>query len=138
VIIRIVSVGLLALAQLPMAAAAGTCAGANPAVTSVVVKSVAQSGKVNQYHLQGTVKNLGSQAQPGNTLQFVDIYDGTSGARVNDRGIPPLAPGQTTTFGYIWNRALDAGRNTTTLVFRIRMVQGANCDPSNGTFKLTF
>ena len=137
-IIRIVSVGLLLLAQLPLAARASTCAGANPAVTSVVVQNVARSGNMNQYHLTGTVKNLGSQAQPGNVLQFVDIYDGTSQTRVNDRGIPPLQSGQSYTFGYIWNRALDAGKDTTTLEFRVRMVQGTNCNPGNATYKLTF
>jgi hypothetical protein len=137
-VIRIVSVALLVLAQLPIAAGASTCAGANPAVTSVVVKSVTRNGNANQYNLQGTVKNLGSAGQASNTLQFVDIYEGASRDRLNDRGIPPLQPGQSHMFGYVWNRALDAGQNTTTLEFRIRMVQGTNCNPSNGTYKLTF
>ena len=91
-IIRIVSAGLLLLAQLPLAAHASTCGGANPAVTSAVVKSVVPSGNVNQYHIQGTVTNLGSQGQADNTLQFVDIYEGASQERLNDRGIPPLNP----------------------------------------------
>lgn len=137
-IIRIVSAGLLLLAQLPLAAQASTCAGANPAVTSVVVKNVVPSGNVNQYHIQGTVTNLGSQGQANNTLQFVDIYEGASQERLNDRGIPPLKPGQTYQFGYVWNRALDAGQNSTTLEFRIRMVQGTNCNTGNAIYKLTF
>lgn len=137
-IIRIVSVALLVLAQLPAPSIAATCAGANPAVTSVVVKNVTRNGNVNQYHLEGTVRNLGSQGQPSNTLQFVDIYEGASRERLNDRGIPPLQAGQTYTFGYVWNRALDAGQNSTTLEFRVRMVQGSNCNSGNGTYRLTF
>jgi len=138
VTIRIVSITLLLLAQLPLSARAATCAGANPAVTSVVVANVVRSGNVNQYHLKGTVTNLGGSGQASNTLQFVDIFEGASNERLNDRGIPPLAPGQTYQFGYVWNRALDAGQNTTTLEFRMRMVQGTNCNPGNATYKLTF
>ncbi len=137
-IIRIVSAALLLMAQLPLAAHASTCGGANPAVTAAVVKSVVPSGKVNQYHIQGTVTNLGSQGQASNTLQFVDIYEGASQERLNDRGIPPLQPGQTYQFSYVWNRALDAGQNSTTLEFRVRMVQGTNCNTGNAIYKLTF
>ncbi len=137
-IIRIVSAVLLLPALLPLAAPASTCAGANPAVTSAVVESVVPSGHLNQYHIQGTVTNLGAQGQPANTLQFVDIYGGASQERLNDRGIPPLKPGQTYHFGYVWNRSLDAGQNSTTLEFRVRMVQGTNCNPGNAIYKLTF
>jgi hypothetical protein len=137
VIIRLVSTCLLLLAQLPLAAPASTCAGANPAVTSAVVKSVVPNGHVNQYNIQGTITNLGAQGQAANTLQFVDIYEGASQERLNDRGIPPLKPGQTYQFGYVWNRSIDAGQNSTTLEFRVRMVQGTNCNPSNAIYKLT-
>jgi len=127
---------LFALALTPAAAPAATCAGANPAITSVVVKNVTTSGQLNTYHIVGTVTNLGSQAQPSNTLQFVDIYAETD--RHDDRGIPPLAPGQSYTFRYDWQRSSDAGPGSTTVHFRIRMVQGQNCSPANGTNSVTF
>jgi hypothetical protein len=134
--IRVSIAALAILALAPPAASAASCGGANPAITSVVVKNVTNSGSINTYHLMGTVTNLGSQAQPSNTLQFADIY--IDGQKRNDRGIPPLAPGQTYNFGFDWSRSSDAGPGTTTVRFRIRMVQGSDCDPANGSNSVTF
>lgn len=135
--IRLLTAGLLAaFAIAPVGASAAACSGANPAITNVVVKNVTSNGSTNQYHLQGTVTNLGSEAQPSNTLQFVDIF--VDRMKRDDRSIPPLTPGQSYTFGYTWTRAADAGNNTTTAHFGIRMVQGTDCNPSNGTFSVTF
>jgi hypothetical protein len=128
---------LFALAALaPSAAPAAGCAGANPAITSVTVKNVTSSGQLSTYHIVGTVTNLGSQRQSSNTLQFVDIY--VDQMKRNDRGVPPLAPGQSYTFGFDWSRSTDAGAGTTTVQFRVRMVQGANCNSSNATNSVTF
>lgn len=134
--IRLSSATLLAIALIPVGAPAATCSGANPAITNVVVKNVTSNGLTNQYHLQGTVTNLGSQGQPSNTRQFVDIY--VDRMKRDDRGIPPLAPGQSYTFGYTWVRNVNAGTGTTTAHFRIRMVQGTDCNSGNGTFSVTF
>lgn len=134
--IRVLTAIVFALALAPAAAPAATCAGANPAITSVVVKNVTSNGRVNTYHIVGTVTNLGSVGQPSNTLQFVDIY--VDRMKRDDRGIPPLAPGQSYTFGYDWTRATDAGPGTTTAHFRIRMVQGGDCNPANGANFVTF
>jgi hypothetical protein len=134
--IRVPSALLVVLALAPEAAPAASCAGANPALTSVTVKNVTTSGQLNTYHMVGTVTNLGSQGQPSNTLQFVDIY--VDQIKKNDRGIPPLAPGQSYTFGFDWPRSADAGSGTTTVHFRIRMVQGSDCNPANGTNSVTF
>jgi hypothetical protein len=120
----------------PLGAAAATCAGANPAVTSVSVANVTTSGQVNTYHIVGAVTNLGSSAEPSNTLQFVDIY--IDRMKQDDRGIPPLAPGASYKFGYSWMRSVDAGNGTTTAHFRIRMVQGSDCNPGNGAKSVTF
>ena len=88
----------------------------------------------------GTVTNTGDQKQPSNALQFVDIF--TNGQRVNDRGIPPLAPGQSYTFSYVWPRSTDAGNDTTVMRFSLRMVppsQGnADCNPTNDTTTIRF
>jgi len=133
--IRSLSIVVLVLALQPIGAVAATCAGANPAITSVSVKDVA-SGPSNQYHLVGTVTNMGSSGQSRNTLQFVDIYQ--YGNHMDARGIPPLGAGQSYSFNYTWLRNPEAARGSTTLDFRIRMVQGSDCNPSNGNYRLTF
>ncbi|MBV9718741.1 MAG: hypothetical protein JOZ77_05450 [Candidatus Eremiobacteraeota bacterium] len=134
--IRVLTAAAVILTFTPATAHAATCSGANPAITSVVVKNVTTAGELNTYHLVGTVTNLGSQAQPSSTLQFVDIYAETE--KHDNRGVPPLAPGQSYTFGYNWQRATDAGNGSTTVHFRIQMKQGTNCNPGNGSYSVTF
>jgi subtilase family serine protease len=133
---RVLSVLVFAALVSPVGTSAATCAGANPAIASVVVKNVTTSGNLSSYHIVGTVTNRGSQAQPSNTLQFVDIY--VDRQKRNDRGIPPLAPGQSYTFGFDWSRSSDAGQGTTTVHFQLRMVQGSDCNPANGSNSVTF
>lgn len=125
----------------PSANAVAGCVGADPAITSVRVQNVAGNGSVNHYTLVGTVANLGTQRQASNVLQFVDIYQ--YGVRLNDRGIPPLAPGESYTFSYGWQRASDAGDGTTTLHFRLRFVRPSppgseDCNPANDTYSVRF
>jgi hypothetical protein len=133
---RILSVTLFALALAPHVTFAATCAGPNPAITSVVVKGVTTNNQLNTYHIAGTVTNLGSTGEPKNTLQFVDIY--VDRQKRDSRGIPPLGPGRSYTFGYDWQRSTDAGNGTTTARFQIDMRQGADCNPANGTNSVTF
>jgi hypothetical protein len=135
-VVRVSIAALAILALAPAAASAATCGGPNPAITSAVVKSVTNSGGINTYHIAGRVTNLGGQAQASNTLQFVDIY--IDRQKRNDRGIPPLAPGQGYTFGFDWSRSSDAGPGTTTVRFQMRTVQGSNCNPANGSNSVTF
>jgi hypothetical protein len=128
----------IVVALVPVGVSAATrCLGGNPAITHVEVQSTHAMGKMNTYHLVGTVTNMGSANQPSNTLQFVDIYDGAQ--KVDAKTIPPLPSSGTFHFTYNWNRASDAGAGSTTFVFRMRMVHGTNCNPSNGgTFTLKF
>jgi hypothetical protein len=133
--IRTLPILFFLVAQGAIAAGAATCAGTNPAITRVAVQSVT-SGPVNQYHLIGTVVNFGSQHQSSDTLQFVDIYQ--YGVKLDAKAIPPLARLQSATFSYTWPRNPEAARGTTTLDFRIRMLQGTDCNPANGTYRLTF
>lgn len=135
-IVRLLSVGLFLIALMPRAAPAATCAGPNPAITSVVVKNVTSNGSVSVYHMSGTVTNLGSQGQPSDTLQFVDVY--VDQVKHDNRGIPPLAPGQSYTFGYDWTRSAQAGNGTTTAHFRIDMRRGSDCNLNNGSYSVTF
>lgn len=134
--IRAPLVILFALAVAPSGAFAATCAGPNPAITAVVVKNVTTAGSLNTYHIVGTVTNLGGQAQASNTLQFVDVY--VDRQKRDSRGIPPLAPGQSYSFGFDWQRSTDAGNGTTTAHFRIDVRQGSDCNPGNGDNSVTF
>lgn len=130
---------LLALTQTSVASATAACAGADPSITAVTVQSVTPQGGpngLNRYNLVGTVVNTGSEAQASNVLQFVDIY--AYGNKLDERGIPPLRPGQSYTFSYPWLRSSDAGNGTTTLNFRMDMRQGQDCSPTNGSYSLRF
>jgi hypothetical protein len=117
--IRILTVALI-LAQAPVVAAAATCAGPDLVMTSVSVQSVAKTPFLNKYRVVGTVTNVGGATQSSNVLQFVDFNQ--YGDRLDDRGVPPLAPGQSYTVAYVWNRSVDAGRGTTPLTFTLRGV----------------
>ena len=136
--IRLVTVTfvLIALAPIGASATSTTCLGSNPGVGHVHVAGMASSGQATRYHLVGTVTNLGTVGQPSNVLQFVDIWH--DGQKVDSRGIPPIALGGHYTFSYDWLRASDAGSGTTTLIFRLRMVSGSNCNPSNSVSIIRF
>lgn len=131
--IRILSVIFFVLAQGAIGATAATCSGANPVITRVFVQSVTP-GPANQYHLVGTVVNMGSQHQGPNIQQFAAIYQ--YGIKLDEKGIPPLARLQSATFTYTWLRNPDAAKGSTTLDFKIDMVAGTNCNPN--TYHLTF
>lgn len=120
---------VLAIGATPVAAlAAGTCDGAKPAVTSVSLRTISHTAHLNLYHVTATITNLGSQAQSGDVLQFVDVVQ--YGGRLDDRGVPPLAPGESYTVNYIWPRSSDAGAWTSPLGFQVRPVTASlssNC-----------
>ncbi|HYL28048.1 MAG TPA: hypothetical protein VEW74_09455 [Candidatus Nitrosotalea sp.] len=133
---RTICLILATLAQFPIAAVAGTCNGANPAVTAVTLQRVSQTPHLNLYHVTATVTNLGNTPQSGNVLQFIDVvqYDG----RLDDRGIPPLGPGESYTVTYVWPRSADAGKLTSPLNFRIRTTAPSDaCIPTKGSAGIT-
>ena len=131
------AIGLLLLAQTVAASASTTCAGADPAIASVAVKSVNSAGGLNRYALSGTVVNAGHTAQASDTLQFVDIYKGSE--KLDAKGIPPLKPGQSYTFSYVSVRSSDAGKGTTKLTFRLDVRQSSqNCSAGNDSTAVTF
>ncbi len=132
---RIMTIALLLSAQTITASASTACAGADPAIASVAVKSVNSEGGLNRYELSGTVVNMGRTAQPSNTLQFVDIYKGS--AKLDAKGIPPLKPGESYTFSYVSVRSRDAGTGTTTLAFRLDVRQPSTQDCSTGNDRHT-
>jgi hypothetical protein len=122
-------------------ASAASCLGADPAIVSVAVKGMHSSGGLNRYTLSGKVANLGSTSQASNTLQFVDIYKGST--KLDSRGIPPLRAGQSYVFEYVSDRSAQAGAQTTTLGFHMDVRQPANtgsepCNTSNGVTMVRF
>lgn len=134
---RALVLGIFVLALVPVGAFAQRCLGGNPAITHVAVQTTHTAGMANHYTIVGTVVNHGTANQPANTVQFVDIYDGAQ--KVDSKTIPPLTTSGTFHFTYTWSRATDAGAGSTTFMFKLRMVNGTNCNPSNGgTAKLTF
>jgi hypothetical protein len=133
--IRFFTAALVALALAP-APASAACLGSNPAITHVGVQSKMTRGQATMFHLVGTVTNEGTSGQPPNVLQFVDIWH--DGEKMDSRGIPPLPLAGSHSFSYDFVRASDAGAGTTTLIFKIDVTSGTNCNPGNGTYKVTF
>jgi subtilase family serine protease len=122
--VRIAIVAALALAVTLTAALPGA---ADPSIGNVAVQSVTQNGGLNDYHIVGTVTNTCGTSQSRDTLQSVDIY--LAGQKLDAKSIPPLAPGQSAQFTYVYQRSKDAGPQTTDLHFVIdtHNGSGANC-----------
>jgi len=126
------------LAFVLIAAMANGCDGAGPSIATVTLRGVTRTAYLNRYEISATVTNRGDQAQAGNTLQFLDVL--YYGGRIDARGIPPLAPGQSYTITYVWPRSVDAGRWTSPMDFRIRSISPAvaqNCTSGHGSAGIT-
>ncbi len=138
---RVLTAVVFAVALAP-AGASAACLGGYPVIAHVTVENHMTSNQVTRYHLVGTVTNEGTQAQPANTLQFVDISQ--NGDKLDSRGIPPLSLGASYHFTYDFMRAEDAGADTTKLTFRMETQSGNNmrsentCNPANGVYSITF
>jgi hypothetical protein len=138
--LRVLLIVATFLAATSPAFAAG-CNGVDLSVGPITVQNVTTSGNLNQYHISGTVTNIGSAAQPSDALTAIDIFG--NGARLDTRGIPPLKAGGSYTFGYVYQRSTDAGKDTSHLRFELvrknsSAADGAGCSPANDTFTLTF
>lgn len=132
---------LLTLTSTSVAVAAGTCAAADPSVVSVAVADVTSNGNLNNYHIKGTVTNVGASGQASNVLQSVDIYQATE--KLDAKSVPPLPAGQSATFEYIYQRSKDAGQGTTRLRFVLDVhnpspAGAQNCSTNNDQNEVTF
>lgn len=96
---------------------AAACSGAQPAILQAAVRSVTQAGDLNHYVVAITVANHGSGAQPGNTLQSVEVDQ--DGQKVDQKSVPPLHPGQAAVVTYAFDRSRLARDGTTDLDFRL-------------------
>lgn len=118
------------LATILIAAMASGCTGTQPGVVAVALHGVTRTPYLDRYRIEATVSNSGERAQAGNTMQFLDVmYYGT---RIDARGIPPLAPGQSYTVTYVWPRSADAGHLTSPLDFQIRPVSPSSAESCTG------
>lgn len=130
---RLFPLVFLAVSQLPIGTAASACDGPGLVVASIRVASAHHGRYLISYRLVATVTNVGQAAQGSNVLQFLDVKQ--YGKRLDDRGIPPLRPAQSYKMVYVWRRAVDAGKGTTPLNFRIRVVSPltpGDCNPISG------
>ena len=114
------------------------CSGADPAITKASVQSVSSNGDLTYRTVAVTVTNLGSAGQHGDLLQSVDVYQDNN--KVDQKGVPPLRPGQSATVLYQFKRSSEARRNSTRLDFRMDVqsaVPGpADCNPANDHLRL--
>ena len=133
--------GTLALVALAQTSAFAACTGADPAIVSAAVKGMTSDGRVNKYAVSIRVVNLGRLKQPSNLLQSVEIWQ--NDIKLDMKGLPPLRPGQSYTFTYIYQRSTDAGVGTSDLTLRLTMRQPSppgnmDCNPNNDTTTVTF
>jgi len=125
----------------PALAQKTACSGADPAIVSAAVQSTASDGRVNRYSVAIRVANLGAAKQPSNLLQSVDVYE--NGIKLDTKGLPPLRPGQSYTFVYVYQRSTDAGAGTTDLRLNLTVRKPSpagkqDCNSANDTFTVTF
>ncbi len=125
---------------LVFAGSAGPAAAGCPsdvAITSAKLKSIVPNGPVSLVNVAITVKNVGRLRQPGNTLQSVFIYQ--SEIKTSSKGIPPLAPGQTYSFIYSFQRSSEAPPHTTPLQLKLVVASpaGIECVSPNDFFSLS-
>jgi subtilase family serine protease len=106
-----------------------TAAVADPSIGNVAVQSVTQNGNLNDYHIVGTVTNPCPTSESRDTLQSVDIY--MAGQKLDAKSIPPLGPGQSAQFTYVYQRSKDAGPDTTHLHFVVDMHNGSGASCSS-------
>ena len=113
------TIGLLAaLVFAPTPVIAATCSGADPAITHVSASQpTTDAAGVNHYTLSITVTNLGDRKQTSNLLQSVQIWEDRQ--KVDQKGIPPLAPDQSYRFSYNTPRNSDAAMGSTRFDFRL-------------------
>ena len=90
---------------------------ANPSIMSAHVRSVMPHDGLNHYTIAISVKNVGNLKQASNLLQSVVVLQ--DGNKVGKIGLQPLAPQQTQTVNYGFDRSVDAGTGTTSFEFML-------------------
>jgi CARDB len=138
--IRASIAGFIALAFAPLAAPAATCSGVDVAITHAGIASMSTSGSVNHYTLTATLTNLGTVAQYSNVLASVNIS--MYGEKLDQRGVKPLAPGESTTVTWSWQRSSEAAKGTSTIDLKYEIQSQVpagqeECNTANDHYSLT-
>jgi hypothetical protein len=111
---------------------------ANPSIVSAHVRSVTPHDGLNHYTIAITVTNVGDLKQPGNLLQSLVVLQ--DGDKVGKIGLQPLAPKQSQTVTYGFDRSVDAGAGTTNFKFMLDFNgssgNSTSCHAGAETFRL--
>jgi len=134
---RIAFLATLLIAQGALTPASAKCSGPDPAIVAASARPAQPSAGLRNIPVEITVKNVGSQGQPGSTLQSVEILQ--QGTKVGVKGIPPLGPGKSYAFVYTFQRSAEAAAGTTELHLRLVVTKpsGVDCDASNDERRLS-
>jgi hypothetical protein len=109
---------LLAALALPiLAMTSGACAG--PTITGATASEVGSNGDLTTYDVAIRVKNTGSAAEPSSLLQSVQVFQDAT--KVDQKGTPPLAAGQSATVHYRFSRSSEAAARSTHLHFTLTL-----------------
>jgi hypothetical protein len=128
----------LAALTLPiLAMTSGACAG--PTITSAVASEVGNNGDLTTYDVAIRVKNAGSAAEPSSLLQSVEVFQDAT--KVDQKGTPPLAAGQSATVHYRFTRSSEAEARSTHLHFTLKLADPhgtpfTDCSSGNNSFRL--
>lgn len=108
-------------------------------MSAATVTDVTPAGGLNNYHFRVTVVNDGTATQPTDTLQFVNIYN-DAGDKLDAKGVPPLAPGQSYTVNYELPRSRDAGNGTSNLKFELNpeSVSAYSCNSAHKVLSVIY
>lgn len=129
---------LIAALTLPvLAMTSGACA--DPAITAATASQVGSNGDLNTYDVAITVKNTGNAGEPSSLLQSVQVYQDAT--KVDQKGTQPLAPGQSETVHYRFQRSSEARPGSTHLRFQLIMTDPHgtpfnDCSTANDTYRI--
>lgn len=127
---------ILAAMSLPLLAMSAC---ADPAITTAVSHSAGNNGNLTTYDVDITVENLGTAGQPSSLLQSVEVFQ--NGSKVDQIGVPPLAPHASHTVRYTLQRSSEAHAGTTHLRLQLALRDPHNamvtdCSTANDTYRL--
>ncbi len=131
-------VAFLAAFSLPIVAmTSGACAG--PTITSAIASQAGTNGNLNTYDVAIRVKNAGSAAEPSSLLQSVQVFQDAT--KVDQKGTPPLAAGQSATVHYRFTRSSEAAARSTHLHFTLTLSDPhgtpfADCSSGQNSYRL--
>ena len=111
------------------------------AIDSATQEKTDSSGGSDDFIIHVSILNRGAANQGGHVKQLISVYRDEE--RIARMQIPSLEAGEAYAFTTKFKRSSDAGRNSTTLLFRLggenyapRSIE--DCNDRNDSFRLTF